>query len=224
MAAVADPLNLGGDAVAAVSPKTKKSPKAKKAPAKKLTKKPSHPRTMDMVVAAVKNLKERNGSSLQAIKKYIAANYKVDAEKLAPYVRKAVKSALTSGSLVQSKGKGASGSVKLPVVEKPIKKTTVAAKAKITKAKKVVASKPAKPAVKKLTKKAAPKKAATPAIPKKVAKPKVVKAPAKAKPAPKSPAKAKKIAKGTPTKKPKTPKPKKAAVRSKAPTRRAAKK
>lgn len=218
---VADPTTLVSDTGKASpnSPKVKKAPKAAKKSPKKLDKKVTHPRTIDMVVAAVKNLKERNGSSLQAIKKYIAANYKIDTEKMAPYIRKAVKTALTSGSLVQSKGKGASGSFKLPATDKPVKKTpaTVAAKAKktTTKAKKVVA---AKPAAKKL--KASPKKTkavAAAGSPKKVAaeKPKAVKAktPAKVKAALKSPAKAKKIAKGTPTKKPKTPKPKKAVAK-----------
>ncbi|XP_045466695.1 uncharacterized protein LOC123675387 [Harmonia axyridis] len=59
------------------------------------------------------DLKERSGSSLQAIKKFIASNYKVDSEKLAPFIKKYLKSAVQSGSLVQTKGKGASGSFKL---------------------------------------------------------------------------------------------------------------
>ena len=45
-----------------------------------------------MVVATVKTLKEREGSSLQAIKKYLAAQYKVDVEKLAPFIKKFKKS------------------------------------------------------------------------------------------------------------------------------------
>ena len=44
-----------------------------------------------MVMAAVKALKDAKGSSLPAIKKYIAANYKVDIVKLSPFVRKALK-------------------------------------------------------------------------------------------------------------------------------------
>ncbi|CAH1384093.1 unnamed protein product, partial [Tenebrio molitor] len=56
---------------------------------------------------------ERGGSSLQAIKKFVAANYKVDAEKVAPFIKKYLKGAVASGSLVQTKGKGASGSFKL---------------------------------------------------------------------------------------------------------------
>nr|CAH7730109.1 unnamed protein product [Callosobruchus chinensis] len=44
-------------------------------------------------------LKERGGSSLQAIKKYIAANYKVDAEKVAPFIKRYLKSSVASGAL-----------------------------------------------------------------------------------------------------------------------------
>ncbi|GBP89451.1 Histone H1B [Eumeta japonica] len=47
----------------------------------------------------------RSGSSLQAIKKYIAAQYKVDAEKHAPFIRKYLKSAVESGTLIQTKGR-----------------------------------------------------------------------------------------------------------------------
>lgn len=53
---------------------------AAKSPAKKAAKpkaKPAHPPTASMVMAAVKALKEAKGSSLPAIKKYIAGNYKV---------------------------------------------------------------------------------------------------------------------------------------------------
>ena len=62
---------------------------AKKTPAKatKPKAKPTHPPTAAMVVAAVKALKETKGSSLPAIKKYIAANYKVDIVKISPFIR-----------------------------------------------------------------------------------------------------------------------------------------
>ena len=142
-------------------------------PAKKASKpkaKPSHPPTSSMVVAAVKALKERNGSSLPAIKKYIAANYKVDIVKLAPFIKKALRSLTEKGKLTQTKGKGASGSFKLAAsakAEKP-KKASKPKKAKSPK-KKAAAKKPAakKPAAKKSSpkKKAAPKKAKTPKKP-----------------------------------------------------------
>lgn len=48
-------------------------------------------------------------SSLQAIKKYMAANYKIDAEKVAPFLKKYLKSSVASGVLIQTKGKGVQG-------------------------------------------------------------------------------------------------------------------
>lgn len=103
-------------AVPATEPPKAKSPKKKTASAAKGAKaaKPSHPPTATMVNAAIKTLKERGGSSLQAIKKYISSTYKVDAEKLAPFIRKYIKNAVASGKLVQTKGNGAAGSFKLP--------------------------------------------------------------------------------------------------------------
>ena len=38
----------------------------------------NRPRISEMVLKAISNLKEGGGSSMQAIKKYIAANYKID--------------------------------------------------------------------------------------------------------------------------------------------------
>merc|ERR1712076_21584 len=84
-------------------------PKKPKAPA-------AHPPTATMVVAAIKALKERGGSSLPAIKKYIAANYKVDVVKLSPFIRKALKKGVEKKTLVQVKA-----SYKLGKVEKPKK-------------------------------------------------------------------------------------------------------
>ena len=75
------------DTASAPSAPTAASPK-KSSKAKKPRTAPSHPRTSEMVNNAIKNLKERGGSSLQAIKKYITQNYKVDAEKLAPFIKK----------------------------------------------------------------------------------------------------------------------------------------
>jgi histone H1/5 len=162
---------------------------AKKAKAPRV--KPAHPPTNEMVHAAIKGLKERGGSSLIAIKKYIAANYKVDVEKLAPFIKRALKSGVVKGDLVQAKGKGASGSFKVASKDKPVKKASSP--------KKKVAAKPKqspKKAAKKTTKKA------TPAKPKK--SPKKAKKPTKAKKVTKSPAKKPKApkAKKTPAKKP----------------------
>uniref|UniRef100_A0A1B0C9A6 Histone H2B n=1 Tax=Lutzomyia longipalpis TaxID=7200 RepID=A0A1B0C9A6_LUTLO len=109
-------------AAATSSPAAKKAKAPKSGGAAKKAK-PTHPKTSEMVNKAIKELKERGGSSLQAIKKYVAANYKVDAEKLAPFIRRYLKSAVTSGALVQTKGKGASGSFKLATTAKAEKKT-----------------------------------------------------------------------------------------------------
>ncbi|XP_057322709.1 histone H1-like [Microplitis mediator] len=193
----------------------------KKAAAKKPATKATHPSAADMVIAAIKSLGERGGSSLQAIKKYIAATYKVDIEKQAPFIKKSLKAAVIKGTLVQTKGKGASGSFKLPV-EKPASKPKAAVK-KPAAAKKPAAVK--KPAAKKATGEA--KTAKKPASPKKApakkseSKKPAAKAPAKTKAA--ASPKAKKATKA-PTAKPKSPKPKKVAApkTAKAPTRRTA--
>ncbi|XP_011506312.1 PREDICTED: histone H1-like [Ceratosolen solmsi marchali] len=146
----------------------KKIAAAKTAAAKKPRAKPSHPPTSDMVEAAIKALKERGGSSLQAIKKYIAATYKVDAEKHSPFIKKYLKSAVASKDLVQVKGKGASGSFKLSVGEgavkanaktkRPAAKKSVAKKP-ISPVKKTVAAKAKRSPVKSLKKLSSPKKA-----------------------------------------------------------------
>lgn len=79
----------------------------------KKEKKMEHPPTAHMVRSAIKTLNARDGSSLQAIKKSIAATYKVDVVKLAPSICKYIRSGVASGALVQVTGQGASGSFKL---------------------------------------------------------------------------------------------------------------
>ena len=108
------------DAPAAPAKQVKKATKAKKpkAPA-------AHPPVAQMVTAAINNLKERNGSSLAAIKKYIAANYKCDVAKLAPFIRKFLKKGVADGKLKQIKG---SFKVDKTKVEKPKKKSPKKAK------------------------------------------------------------------------------------------------
>ncbi|XP_044761552.1 histone H1B-like [Coccinella septempunctata] len=185
----------------AVGKTLKKAEKKNSAKSKHV--KPSHPPTSDMVNSAIKGLKERSGSSLQAIKKYIGSNYKVDSEKLAPFIRKYLKSAVQSGSLIQTKGKGASGSFKLAaggsttnaskkVTKKLVKSADGANKnASSTTA----AEKKNKSPARSTTTVSKSKKRAAIATEKK--KPKLTKSPSKAKKAIKSP-----------TKKPKAPKPK----------------
>ena len=97
---------------------TPKSP-AKKKPA--APKKPAeHPPYSEMIKAAIVALKERNGSSRQAIEKYIKANYKVG--EVGTHLKTALKRGATSGKLVHTKGVGASGSFKVPKEEKKEKK------------------------------------------------------------------------------------------------------
>merc|ERR1712083_369462 len=121
-----------------------------KTPAKKAAKpkKPAaHPPSSAMVKAAIKALGDKKGSSLAAIKKYVAANYKVDIVKISPFIRKALKKGVESKALIQVKG-----SYKLAKEAKPKVK-----KVKKPKAKKPKAKKPKKPAAKKPK---SPKKAA----------------------------------------------------------------
>ena len=167
-----------------------------KAVKKVAAKKPEHPPVAEMVKTALKELKDRKGSSLAAIKKHIAANNKVaDVSKLAPFIKKFLKKAVEQGTLLQVKGTGASGSFKLnkEKVEKP-KKPKAAPKPKAEKPKKDAKKKKATTPKKKP---AAPKKAASS---KKATKPKAEK---KAKKATAKPKVEKKAAK------PKTAKPKK---------------
>ena len=125
----------------------------KKAAKKAAPKKPAeHPKYIDMIVAAITALKERTGSSRQAIVKYIKANYKVgDGSDV--HVKMALKRGVASGALAQPKGTGASGSFKVVKKAEPKKKKPAA--------KKAAAKKPAaKKATPKKAKKATPKKAA----------------------------------------------------------------
>ena len=72
-----------------------------------------------MVVAAIGGLKERSGSSKQAVLKYIQANYKGINDSANTHVKLALKKGVAGGTLKQVKGTGASGSFK--VGEKPKK-------------------------------------------------------------------------------------------------------
>lgn len=171
------------------------TPQKKAVKPKKPTAPASHPKTIDMVIAAITNLKDRKGSSLQAVKKYIGANYKVDVEKITPFIRRGLKSAVIGGKLVQIKGTGASGSFKLNTqVKKSEKKPRQPKTPKKPTAKKVSTKKP-KATTKKAAKDKKPKAEKPKAKTEKNAKkPKTVK---------KTATKKAKPAKKTPTKKPK---------------------
>ena len=75
--------------------------------------KPTHPKTSDMIIEAIKSLKNRKGSTLQAIKNYMASEYSVDPKKLAYLIRKYVLEAVKSGELIQLNGIGLQGRFKL---------------------------------------------------------------------------------------------------------------
>merc|ERR1712020_742575 len=132
-----------------MSTTVEKSAKPKKAT--KTTKKAdtasAHPPSSTMVVKAIEDLKEKKGSSLAAIKKYIGANYKVDLNQMNVFIRKALKSGIEKKTLVASSGM--SGRFKLAKTESKPKPKKVAKKATPSKKK---AKKPA-------AKKATPKKA-----------------------------------------------------------------
>lgn len=166
------------------------SPKKTAAKAKKPA---DHPKYIDMISAAIAALKERSGSSRQAIAKHVKANNKVG-DNADVHIKQALKKGVASGALKQVKGTGASGSFKVvpkPVEKKPKKKPA---------AKKPAAKKPAakKPAAKKTAAKKTPTKAKAKAK-KPAAKKPAAKKPAKKAAAAKKPA-AKKAGKKTPKK------------------------
>lgn len=171
--------------MSAATPKKTAAKKAKKPAAAA-----AHPTVAVMVNAAIKNLKDRKGSSLAAIKKYITANYKADAVKLAPFIRRYLKKSVETGAITQVKGTGASGSFRIAKAEKVEKKKAKKPAAKKVKKAKKPAAKKAKTPKKAAAKKAkTPKKAAKkPAAKKPAAKPKKAKTPKK-KPAAKKTAK-----------------------------------
>ncbi|KAJ5819768.1 Histone H1 [Penicillium riverlandense] len=119
----------------------------------------AHSSYRDMIKDAIVNLKERNGSSRQAIKKYVTANNKLNVASQATFdaqFNKAIKAGVEKGEFTQPKGP--SGPVKLAkkdTAAKPAAKPAAKATAKSTT--KTTAKKPAAKAT--ATKKAAPKKA-----------------------------------------------------------------
>ena len=150
----------------------------------KVAKKTTNPPYAFMINAAIVALKEpRKGSSKQAILKFIQAKWNLG-DKASTHVKLALKRGVEKGTLVQVKGKGASGSFKLakvlkapkPAVKKSATKVTKKAPKKATATKKAPKKAP-KPSGAAAKKKAAPKKAAA------------KKAPAKKAPAKKAPAK-----------------------------------
>ena len=67
----------------------------------------NHPKYSDMVMQAIEELKERSGSSRQAILKYVLAHFNVgqDSKGVNTHLKMALKRGITSGDIIQSKGK-----------------------------------------------------------------------------------------------------------------------
>merc|ERR1711956_159776 len=94
-----------------------KAPKVAKAPrVKKAAKPAAHPPYANMIVAAIKALGDKKGSSRQAILKYVVANNKVDAAKAAVRVRLALKKMITAKKVVAAAAAGKK--VKKPAAKK----------------------------------------------------------------------------------------------------------
>merc|ERR1712184_57667 len=125
---------------------------AKPAKAKKAAKPAAHPPYASMITAAIKGLKDKKGSSRQAILKYIVANNKVDAAKAGVRVKLALRKMVAAKKVVvaAAAGKKGAGSFKLPAKEPKAKKAKKPAKkaAKPKAAKKPAAKKAKKPAKK----------------------------------------------------------------------------
>lgn len=139
------------------------APVSKKVPMKKASKPADHPQYSAMIKDAIAALKERNGSSIQAIKKYILANNKVGTN-ASVVVNRTLKNMVKKGSVVQTKGTGANGSFKLaPKAEKAPKKTAPKKKSSAKSPAKKAAAKPkAAKAAKSPAKKPVAKKAKSP--------------------------------------------------------------
>ncbi|KIM98182.1 hypothetical protein OIDMADRAFT_20434 [Oidiodendron maius Zn] len=145
-----------------------------------------HASYQDMITDAIINLKDRNGSSRSALKKYVKANNKISADAMFDSLfNRALRAGVEKGVFAQPKG--ASGGTKLakkepkPAAAKTEKKATTAKPKKAVSAtKKTTTAKATKP-------KAAPKAKATKTAKPKAAKPKAApkaKKPAAAKAAP----------------------------------------
>ena len=150
---------------ATLPPAAPKAPKVKKASKPKVP--ASHPPYAEMIKTAVTALKERTGTSRQAILKYICANYKVNTDKVQAMVRMNIKKMIDSKTLVSGAAAGRKGAgcfklakpVKETIAKKPkAKKPAAATKTKAKKAK--VTKKASKPKAKAASKsKAKPKSA-----------------------------------------------------------------
>ena len=116
---------------------------------------PDHPKYEDMVKAAILALKDRNGSSVPAIAKYLGSNFKLPGN-FKKILSTQLKNLVKSGKLLKVKASYKLGEALKKAPKKPKKK----AAPKKKKAKK--AKKAKKPKAKKAPKKKAAKKKAAP--------------------------------------------------------------
>ena len=97
---------------------------------------PNHPRTAEMVNTAIARLGEPRGSSIQAIKKYIATTYNIDVKKKALFIKKYLISAVKDGILYRTKGNGATGTFRIkkemPRIDKEAEKAAKEAERQAT--------------------------------------------------------------------------------------------
>ncbi|XP_055521282.1 protein piccolo-like [Leucoraja erinacea] len=145
-------------AEAAPPPAQTKAPRKKAAAARKKTAGPKLGERIDKIVA---DCHERRGMSLVAVSKGLAASG-IDVEKYHKLIKVTIKRKLETGSLVQTKGKGASGSFKAAAKEGAVKMAKKAKKpaSKVSKTKNPTVKKTPskKPPAKKMSKKTVNKK------------------------------------------------------------------
>lgn len=80
---------------------------------KKASKQPAeHPKYAEMIIQALHALKDRNGSSRQALDKYVKNHFKVG-DKASHFIKMALKRGVENGQFINTKGSGASGSFKV---------------------------------------------------------------------------------------------------------------
>lgn len=71
------------------------------------------PPVHDMVIEALETVHDRKGVTLQAIKRFMEDNYKVDIQRLSSHIRKAVVNGVDEGTIIRTRGNGALGRFKL---------------------------------------------------------------------------------------------------------------
>ncbi|NXG18794.1 H110 protein, partial [Grallaria varia] len=158
-------------AVSAAAPAPFAAKKPRKAAGGPKTTKPTGPSVTELITKAVSASKERKGLSLAALKKALAAGG-YDVEKNNSRIKLGLKSLVSKGTLVQTRGIGASGSFRLSKKAGEGKGKAPKKRAPAAKPKKPEAKKPASAAKRAVAAKKSPKKAKKPAASaaKKVAK------------------------------------------------------